>query len=150
MSILKKTQAIIDKDRGVIALFAYLITLFVSRFTVFLIENHKNIPLIGYNIINGYHIHHFSYGVVLLVTLSFSQLFFDIDNHGRKIYLIFGIALGLIFDEFGIWLKLDPNYHQFESIAGLVTVGMILILAVYVDNFLPNKKIRIAKIRSKD
>jgi prepilin signal peptidase PulO-like enzyme (type II secretory pathway) len=97
--------------------------------TVFLIEAEVNIPFLGYNVVNGYHIHHFTYGIILLVLLAFYSLFFRM-NRVRDVYLMFGLALGLIFDEFGIWLKLDPEYNQNVSYVAMGIVFLILSMIV--------------------
>jgi hypothetical protein len=114
---------------GIYTIITYIFTLLLSRLTVFLIEADVNIPFLGYNVVNGYHIHHFSYGIMILVVLAFYSLFFRM-NRVRDVYLIFGLALGLIFDEFGIWLKLDPEYNQNVSYIAMSIVFLILSMIV--------------------
>jgi hypothetical protein len=114
---------------GIYTIITYLFTLMLSRLTVFLIESDVNIPFLGYNVVNGYHIHHFSYGIMILVVLAFYSLFFRM-NRVRDVYLVFGLALGLIFDEFGIWLKLDPEYNQNVSYIAMSIVFLILSMIV--------------------
>jgi hypothetical protein len=114
---------------GIYTIITYIFTLMLSRLTVFLIELDVNIPFLGYNVVNGYHIHHFSYGIMILVILAFYSLFFRM-NRVRDVYLVFGLALGLIFDEFGIWLKLDPEYNQNVSYVAMSIVFLILSMIV--------------------
>jgi hypothetical protein len=114
---------------GIYTIITYIFTLMLSRLTVFLIELDVNIPFLGYNVVNGYHIHHFSYGIMILVVLAFYSLFFRM-NRVRDVYLVFGLALGLIFDEFGIWLKLDPEYNQNVSYIAMSIVFLILSMIV--------------------
>ena len=85
--------------------------------------------------LNGVHIHHFSYGIILLSLVGFYSLAFNPDGH--KLYrtsFLFGIALALTYDEFGMWLKLtDDGVARFgyDAIA-LISVGFINFL--YLDH----------------
>jgi heme/copper-type cytochrome/quinol oxidase subunit 4 len=129
---------------SVFTLISYLLTLLFSRLTVFLIEldksrNDFSLPLIGYNIVNGYHIHHFVYGILILVAVAFVAIFIKVAKHTLPLYLFFGLALGLLFDEFGIWLKLDPKYDQAISVTAATTVGFILLVIVLASFKFPNQ-----------
>jgi hypothetical protein len=118
---------------AVFTLVAYLITLLLSRLTVYLIEKNIEFPLLGYNTIAGFHIHHFVYGIILLVVVAFIGLFLKVQKYIFIIYTLYGIALGLIFDEFGIWLKLQPEYNQPISIIAASIVGIALTIILIIS-----------------
>lgn len=84
--------------------------------------------------INGVHIHHFSYGIIILTLVGFYSLV--MNPAGRKLYktaFFFGVALALTYDELGMWLKLtDDGVARFgyDAIA-LISIGFINML--YLD-----------------
>jgi hypothetical protein len=118
---------------SVFSLVAYAITLLFSRIVVYIIEEEVGVPFLGYNEITGYHIHHFAYGIILLAIVAFVGLFLKVKKYIFILYTLFGIALGLIFDEFGIWLKLDDEYHQDISIIAVSVVGIALLIIVIIS-----------------
>jgi hypothetical protein len=125
------------RRKGIFTLITYILTLLLSRLTVYLIERDVDFPFLGYNIVKGYHIHHFTYGILLLIGISFSTLFLNVVKFNRALYFLFGLALGLVFDEFGIWLKLDPTYNQTISYIASGLVAIFLILILFLETWLP-------------
>jgi hypothetical protein len=126
------------RHKGIFTLTTYILTILLSRLTVFLIERDIDFPFLGYNIIKGYHIHHFTYGIMLLVIISFTTLFLNATRINRSLYFLYGLALGLVFDEFGIWLKLDPTYNQTISYIASGAVAIFLIVMLFLESFFPN------------
>jgi hypothetical protein len=126
------------RRKGVFTLTTYILTILLSRLTVFLIEKDIDFPFLGYNIVKGYHIHHFTYGILLLVTISFTTLFLNATRFNRSLYFLYGLALGLVFDEFGIWLKLDPTYNQDISYVASAVVATFLVTILFLEKFFPN------------
>jgi uncharacterized membrane protein len=118
---------------SIFSLVAYAFTLLFSRIIVYLIEEEINVPFLGYNEITGYHIHHFAYGIILLAIVAFIGLFLKVQKYIFIIYTLFGVALGLIFDEFGIWIKLDDEYHQEVSTIAASVVGFALLVIVIIS-----------------
>ena len=118
---------------SVFSLVAYVVTLLFSRIVVYIIEEEINIPFLGYNTITGFHIHHFAYGIILVTVVAFIGLFLKVKKYIFVIYSLFGIALGLIFDEFGIWIKLDDEYHQEVSVIAASVVGFALLVIVIIS-----------------
>lgn len=125
------------RRKGIFTLTTYVLTILLSRLTVFLIERNMDIPFLGYNIVNGYHIHHFTYGIILLVIISFATLFLNATRFNRSLYFLFGLALGLVFDEFGIWIKLDPTYNQAISYTASVIVAVFLVITLFLASWFP-------------
>jgi hypothetical protein len=124
-----------EVKRAEITLFFYILTLLLSRLIVFLIELDLDIPFLGYNTLTGFHIHHYTYGIILLCLISFYALFVKLENMRFNLYILYGVSLGLIFDEFGIWLKLDPEYNQRISFIAAGVVALILVLVTVYPRF---------------
>ena len=87
-----------------------------------------------FTIVNDVHIHHFSYGIIILTLVGFYSL--AMNPHGKKLFrtaFVFGIGLALTYDEFGMWLKLtDDGVARlgYDAIA-LISIGFINML--YLD-----------------
>ena len=84
--------------------------------------------------VKGVHVHHFSYGIIILTLVGFYSLV--MNPKGNRLYktaFLFGIGLALTYDEFGMWLQLrDDNVARwgYDMIA-LISVGFINLL--YLD-----------------
>ena len=123
-----------SKKKSIVILISFILTFIIARIIVFLIDHQVDPDLLGYNIVNGRHIHHFTYGIVILVVTGFISLF--IGNRGTRAWLfaLYGIGLGLLIDEFGIWLNLDPNYHQTVSIIAVLIVTTFLMISAFIED----------------
>src|SRR5437667_134376 len=58
---------------------------------------------------SGLHVHHYAYGVFILAVSGYLALVFSSPRAKFTIALIHGLGLGLAFDEYGLWLKLQDN-----------------------------------------
>ena len=129
----------IQKRPATGTLAAFSITILISRSIVFAIEHHLDIPFLGYNVIDDYHIHHFAYGIILLSIVTFSSLFLSgYRRFFNYLYIMYGVSLALIYDEFGIWLKLDSDYHQKISTVAIIVILLLLCICV-VDESVSRK-----------
>jgi len=95
-------------------LVTFLLTFMLARMTVFLIMSHR-IPDL-YLHIKGSHVHHLNYGIFLLSGVGAYLLFWKPVGKRRRIAAgIYGIAMALTFDEFGMWIHLGGSYWQRAS-----------------------------------
>jgi len=112
---------------GLVA-FTFLITFVVARLFVYLVLGHL-LPNFFLEI-RGVHIHHFTYGVVILVIVGLYLLLrrpaHETDSF-RWSALFYGIGLGLTFDEFGMWIMLQDNYWMRQSYDAVIIVALILL-----------------------
>ena len=53
----------------------------------------------------GMHIHHYVYGIFILVIAGYLALIFRNDGATPWITLLYGLGVGLTFDEFSMWLN---------------------------------------------
>ena len=113
-------------------IFAFLATFALSRLFVYLVIGHlfPNFFLT----IRGVHIHHFTYGVVILAAAG---LYFilkrpQVDTAGfMRLAFIYGVGLGLTFDEFGMWVRLQDGYWIRQSYDAVIIVTLLLLNIIY-------------------
>lgn len=88
------------------------------------------------------HVHHLNYGIFLLTGVGGYLLFARPEGHGlTAASMLYGIGLGLTFDEFGMWLHLDDIYWQRASFDAVVVIAGILglvIVAPAIRRFRPH------------
>src|SRR5215472_19046129 len=97
------------------ALFAFIVTFILARTLVVLIMS-RQIPNF-YLFLRGTHVHHLNYGIFLLAGVSTYLLFAQPSPRALRITaLLYGVAMALTFDEFGMWLHLGGSYWQRASV----------------------------------
>ncbi len=77
--------------------------------------------------VQGFHIHHLYYGVLLLIASSTIMIFATDVRTRWDTALVFGAGLGLIADEIGLLILRVP-YWAIGSLAALAIVGLALYL----------------------
>lgn len=113
-----------------LALFGFLVTFLVARTCVFLIMAHL-VPNM-YLFMQGTHVHHLNYGIFLLSLVGGYSVFRRPEGRAAEaIALAYGIALGLTFDEFGMWLHLGGSYWQRASVDAVIVVAAGIALCAY-------------------
>ena len=65
----------------------------------------KFYPRVHWEPVPGMHIHHYVYGIFILVIAGYLALVFRGDGARSWIALLYGLGVGLTFDEFGMWLN---------------------------------------------
>ena len=88
-----------------LVLLSLLFAFIVSRVFSILIMLHK-MPDV-YLHVRGTHVHHLNYGIFLLAGVG-AWLLFTPGPAAPAAAVIYGIGLGLTFDEFGMWLRPPP------------------------------------------
>jgi len=106
-------------------LIAFLPTIVIARAFVYLA------PQLFLNT-HGTHIHHLTYGIILLAVTGYLALTLNRQRWQRLIAVLYGIGLALAFDEFGMWLRLQDNYWVRQSYDAIGFITALLILLVYV------------------
>ena len=112
------------------ALFAFLMTFILSRVFVFLIMS-KLMPNL-YCFVQGTHVHHLNYGIFLLATVAGYSVFRRPTGRAAEVTaLVYGVAMGLTFDEFGMWLHLGGSYWQRASVDAVIVVAALFGLVAF-------------------
>lgn len=113
--------------QSVYALAAFLATFLVSRLVVFAIMYNDAPDL--YLRVNGTHIHHHVWGILLLAVSGLCLLVSERARQSpRLMAMLYGVGLGLTLDEFGMWLYLGGSYWQRASYDAAVAAAVVLSL----------------------
>jgi hypothetical protein len=113
-----------------LALFGFILTFLLARAFVFLIMS-REIPNF-YFFLEGTHVHHLNYGIVLLSVVGGYAVFRRPAGHHAGITaLLYGVAMALTFDEFGMWLHLGGSYWQRASVDAVIIIAAVLGLFAY-------------------
>ena len=102
--------------RFLIAL-AFLITFGIVRFITYSIRYHWLPFLRDMQTKSGLHIHHFVYGILLLLAVGYFALALP-ESYGKRLIilsLLYGIAAALTLDEFALWLNLEDVYWAMQG-----------------------------------
>jgi hypothetical protein len=112
------------------ALFSFILTFLISRAFVFLIMS-RAIPNF-YFFLHGTHVHHLNYGIFLLSAVAGYAIFRRPVGRAADITaLMYGLAMGLTFDEFGMWLHLGGSYWQRASVDAIIVVAAVIALVAF-------------------
>ncbi|MFI4868682.1 MAG: hypothetical protein ACHQDD_04940 [Steroidobacterales bacterium] len=111
-------------------LFGFTLTFIASRTVVLLIMAQRMPNL--YFFLRGTHVHHLNYGIFLLAGVGAYLLFWMPGGGALRIAaLVYGIAMALTFDEFGMWLHLGGSYWQRASVDAIIVVAAVLGLIAF-------------------
>ena len=95
-------------------LVAFLLTFIAARVTVFLIMS-RDIPDL-YMHAGQTHVHHLNYGIFMLSAVGAALLFGPPAFRWKRwASTLYGVGMGLTYDEFGMWLHLGGGYWQRAS-----------------------------------
>jgi hypothetical protein len=112
------------------SLFSFILTFILARIFVFLIMA-KAMPNM-YCFVQGTHVHHLNYGIFLLsATCGYSVFRRPVGRKAEITALVYGVAMGLTFDEFGMWLHLGGNYWQRASVDAVIVLSALFGLVAF-------------------
>jgi len=115
------------------ALFSFILTFVLARVSVFLIMSGQ-IPNL-YLFLGRTHVHHLNYGIFLMSAVCGYSVFRRPVGRAAEITaLLYGIAIGLTFDEFGMWLHLGGSYWQRASVDAIVVAAALLGLVGFAQS----------------
>src|SRR6058998_1065485 len=118
-----------------LVLLSFMLTFITAR-VVSILMLLPQVPDI-YLYVHDIHIHHLNYGIFLLAGVG-AYLLFSSQPATPPAAVIYGIGLGLTFDEFGMWLHLNGDYWQRASFDAVIVLVAVLGLA----GFAPTPLIR--------
>lgn len=85
--------------------------------------------------VRGTHIHHLTYGIVLLSITGYLALTVQKPSWRPRLAALYGVGLALAFDEFGMWLLLEDQYWIRQSYDAVLIILAMLINGVYFGDF---------------
>lgn len=117
-------------------LLSFSITVAICRLVVAAIVNF-DLESRMYNLIpdaagQSIHIHHFNYGLLLMLVSAAAFLSPKLHRWLLLNAAVFGVGLGLFMDELGLVLKLDPNYFVIESKIAIGITAILLFAGIHV------------------
>lgn len=142
------------KEIPFIIFFFFLITFIISRLIVRGIELNVFPKIMNiffdYVYIKGFHVHHLNFGIIIMAVAGFLSFLLPSTKHLYKLASLYGIGLGLTFDEFYIWFSLNDQYWNRLSYDAIIIISLIFLNIIYFKNFwkkLGKIIIKIASIR---
>ena len=86
--------------------------------------------------VKGIHIHHFTYGIVLLTFIGYYLLTNTPSQKAlQRLAVLYGIGLGFAWDEFRLWLHLDADYWTTRTYDGVIIVSLFFLNLLYFGDF---------------
>lgn len=130
MGVIKKIGDFELKHKILFFNLTVLLTILISRIVVLI---HDPNPFLF-----GYELHHFYYGLVLLIIINLFMLF---GHRNYKIHLILsGIGIGLILDELLFVIgKLDNSSYSSTMLSALLFFLVIAVISVIIGKFFRKK-----------
>jgi hypothetical protein len=111
-------------------LFGFVVTFVLSRVCVLLIMS--DLMPNFYFFLHGTHVHHLNYGIFLLATVcGYSVFRRPVGRKAEITALLYGVAMGLTFDEFGMWLHLGGSYWQRASVDAVIVLSALFGLVAF-------------------
>ena len=113
-------------------LFAFLSTFVIARLFAYFVLGKWDKDF--FLMIRNVHVHHFTYGVFLLALIGMYFILRRPKAESKEFKistLIYGVGLGLTFDEFGMWLRLEDIYWARLSYDAVLIVTLLLLNIAY-------------------
>jgi hypothetical protein len=110
---------------------SFIGTFLFLRFLTYGIRYHflpfRNIVTSG-----GLHIHHFVWGILILLIVGFLGIMIDSQRLHAWLAVAFGIGAALVIDEFALWLNLRDVYWARE---GRISVDAAIFIAALLGSY---------------
>jgi hypothetical protein len=118
-----------------VIILASIVSVFaISRFITFSVMEWKILPKFLFAAFGDFRLHHFVYGNVLITITSFLAIGLGIRKHKNWFALFYGIGLGLVLDEFLLWIgdveQLTSNVLWIPYSGIIVAVVALLISTI--------------------
>lgn len=132
-----------------IILSSIILVFIISRSITYMILIQKSLPSYLFLDFGFFRLHHFVYGNILITITSFLAIGLGIRKHKNWFALFYGIGLGLVLDEFLLWMG-DTNQltsivlfipHSATVIAVVsLIIASIIMIRLYKLHHIFNKK----------
>src|SRR5438128_4813775 len=103
------------------AIFAFVLTVVLARFVSLFW------PRFHVDVYPGLRTHHYVYGIFLLAIAGYLALLFKDPRATPWISLVYGLGLGLTFDEFGFWVNLNGGRGVRWNTHGLLMIAILFV-----------------------
>lgn len=132
--ILEKLDQIADNNKSHQKLYAYY------AFPIFVALLISSVVIRTFNLlfpdirlfIGGTHIHHFTYGILILLVCGYAALCVRTDRARYILAVIYGIGSAFLLDEFYVWLRLDSSSFSHSQYNALViALSFLLVILLF-------------------
>lgn len=118
----------------VIILTSIIVVFGVSRIIAYFVLINKSLPAWFFATLGEFRLHHFVYGNILILITSFFAIGLGITKHKNRFALFYGIGLGLVLDEFLLWMgdvrQLTSNVLFIPYSLTAIAVASIIIASI--------------------
>ena len=108
------------------------------------------LPRFHWEPVPGMHIHHYVYGIFILAIAGYLALIFRNDGATPWIALLYGLGVGLTFDEFGMWLNPAFRGGRWNTSGITIVVIALLMVGLFIPRLLrkPQNRLEIPRSNS--
>jgi len=133
------------KRRLLLATIGFFVTFAVARSLAY--AAYRSVGPFQYVYINGAHIHHDVWGILLLLVVGFCWLI-EVGTGARSsslfasrlMSLLYGVGAGLTLDEFALWLHVQEGVYwtrrDLASLDAVILFGAALLIGMWGRDFL--------------
>lgn len=117
-------------------IFSWFLISFVCMRLFVILMSVKILPNIAV-MISGIHVHHLNFGIIILCIVGFISLAFRqfTEEHIHGLSILYGIGLGITFDEFAMWFLLDEVYWERITYDAFIVICLIFLNIIYFRGF---------------
>ena len=94
------------------------------------------LPRVHWEPVPGMHIHHYVYGIFILVVSGYLALIFRSEVATSWIAFLYGLGVGLTFDEFGMWLNPSFRGGRWNTSGITIVVVALLMVGLFIPRLL--------------
>jgi hypothetical protein len=124
------------RSEGFLIALSFLITGLILRGITHAIRDQR-FTFLFHNVSSsgGAHVHHFVYGILILLVAGYLAIRFHPDRlwARRSLAIAYGAAAALVLDEFAVWFTFEDLYWSPQgraSVAALILAGSIFLVAL--------------------
>jgi hypothetical protein len=124
------------RSGGFLIALSFLITGLILRAITHAIRDQR-FTFLFHNVSSGggAHVHHFVYGILILLVVGFIAIRFHPDRRWvrRSLAIAYGAAVALVLDEIAVWFTFEDLYWSPQgraSVAALILAGSIFLVAL--------------------
>jgi hypothetical protein len=122
---------------------AFIVTFVLLRLLTYGIH-YQFLPFRNITTSSGLHIHHFVWGIGLLILVGFIGLMVEHPRWHPWLAIAFGIGAALVLDEFALWLHLSDVYWTDQ---GQISVDIVIVVAALLGLYYAANCFWIALVR---
>jgi len=128
------TEKIANSDNGayLYILFPITVVFLLTLTATRLVSNF--FPNFFFTLWTESHIHHYSYGIIILVIAGYLALSNNSPRSRYVISMFYGLGLGFVFDEFGMWFHLQDDLVTRLSYDGVIVLIALFILMISAES----------------